>query len=636
MPVLTLENIHLSIGETPLFDNIQLNIQPRDKIALVGRNGAGKSTLLRIMAGLELPDAGSIKSEHKIALLNQSLPTQDNQTTFEYVSSGLQDIGKLLQHYHHLTHDTPAEQQDDAWLSQLQHVQQDIDAQNGWDIQHRIEKIMTELDLPEDKLLKELSGGWRRRLDLAKTLINEPDLLLLDEPTNHLDIAAIRWLETYLLSYPKAIVFITHDRALLKNLANHIIEIDRGQLYNYTCDYSTYLQRKAKREEDEETALKKLDQKLSEEEAWLRQGVKARRKRNQGRLRDLISLRDTRQSYQGQQQKPTFEANQVARSNKIVLEADKISFAYPDQPPIIKDFSFVLQRKEKIAIIGPNGSGKTTLINLLMGLLPLSAGKLHHSPNNQIAYFDQKRDTLRPECSLIDNVTEGDDFIEINGKRKHIVGYLGDFLFSPKKAHAKARSLSGGEQNRLLLAKLFAKPANILILDEPTNDLDLESLELLESLLLEYTGTVLIISHDREFIDNVATHYIAYKQDGQLETGVGGYSDWRQRETHLEKKEAIGTPVETKMNENKPPVQASQPVLKSAQTKKLNYNEQRELKALPLKIEQLESELEILQKTMQQSDFYQKSQNEIKPIHDKFNEIQSTLEQYYARWEELE
>lgn len=640
MPVLTLENIHLSIGDTPLFDGIDLNIQSRDKIALVGRNGAGKSTLLRIMAQLESPDSGIIKSENQVALLNQNLPTQDNQTTFEYVSAGLQNIGQLLQRYHHLTHDTPNEKQDEVWLNQLQNVQQDIDAQNGWDIQHRIEKIMTELSLPEDKLIKELSGGWRRRLDLAKTLINEPDLLLLDEPTNHLDIEAIRWLETYLLSYPKAIVFITHDRALLRNLANHIVEIDRGQLYNYTCDYNTYLQRKAKREDDEQTALKKLDQKLSEEEAWLRQGVKARRKRNQGRLRDLMSLRETRQSYLGLQDKPSFEANQVARSNKIVLEADSISFAYPNQPPMIKDFSFVLQRQEKVAIIGPNGSGKTTLINLLMGILSPSSGKLHHSPSNQIAYFDQKRDTLQPEHSLIDNVTEGDDFIEINGKRKHIVGYLGDFLFSPKKAHAKAGSLSGGEQNRLLLAKLFAKPANILILDEPTNDLDLESLELLESLLLEYTGTVLIISHDREFIDNVATHYIAYDQDGRLETGVGGYSDWHRREMQLQQDKTELTAIDSQQRLKQPKEKASsakaQPAATSVAPKKLSYHEQRELKALPLQIEQLELDIAALHEIMQQVDFYQKSQEEIKAIHEQVSDMQSTLEKYYARWESLE
>jgi len=634
MPVLTLEDIHLSIGDTPLLDGIHLNIQPRDKIALVGRNGAGKSTLLRIMAQSESPDSGTIKSDHKTALLNQSLPAQDEQTVFDFVSSGLYNIGTLLQTYHHLTHDTQAAQQDKAWLNQLQNLQQEIDAKNGWDIQHRIDKIITELNLPADKQLKTLSGGWRRRVDLAKTLINEPDLLLLDEPTNHLDIEAIRWLEDYLVSYPKAIVFITHDRALLKNLANHIVEIDRGQLYSYTCNYCTYLQRKAKREEDENTALKKLDQKLSEEEAWLRQGVKARRKRNQGRLRDLISLRETRQAHQGQQKKPTFEANQVGRSNKVILEAESISFAYENQPTIIKDFSLVLQRKEKVAIIGPNGAGKTTLINLLIGKLPPSTGKIHHSPTNQVAYFDQKRETLNPESSLVDNVAEGDDFVEINGTRKHIVGYLGDFLFSPKKARAKARSLSGGEQNRLLLAKLFAKPANILVLDEPTNDLDLESLELLESLLLEYAGTVLIISHDREFIDNVATHYIAYDQNGRLNVGVGGYSDWHQREQHLQKNNAeknisLDKP---KAASKKVPVQPSS----SAKPKKLSYNEQRELESLPRQIEQLEAEIENLHTIMQQPDFYQRPPSEMKATHEQVAKAQEQLEHCYARWEALE
>lgn len=628
MPVLTLEDISLSIGETPLLDNIRLVIQAKDKIALVGRNGTGKSTLLKIMAQIEKADGGLVKSgNHKIALLGQDLPPSSDMSTFDFVSQGLQDLGNLLREYHHLTNDTPKAEQNADWLNQLHHLQQQIEVQQGWDIQHRIEKIMSELNLPQNQSVQALSGGWRRRLDLAKTLITEPDLLLLDEPTNHLDIDAIKWLEKTLTTYPKAVVFITHDRAMMQNIANYIIELDRGQLHTYQCDYETYLNRKSKREEDELTALKKFDQKLSEEEAWLRQGVKARRKRNQGRLRDLERLRKERKDYQEQINKPQFSSNIVSDSNKIIIEAENVQFGYDLNAPIIKDFTFYLQKGEKVAIIGQNGQGKTTLIKCLMGELPLQAGRLHHSPKNQIAYFDQKREALDLDASLIDNIAMGDDFVEINGKRQHIIGYLGDFLFSPKQCRRKARSLSGGEQNRLLLAKLFSQSANILVLDEPTNDLDLESLELLESVLLAYSGTLLIISHDRAFIDNIATHYIAFDGQGHIDSGVGGYSDWQNRQKYLQTQQEK-KPTEKKINKS--------PQQKPTKSNKLNYNEKRELEQIPQLIAQVESKISILHNEMQDPKFYQQSKDVVKQTNEKLATLQSELENYYERWEDLE
>lgn len=628
MSILSLEDISLSLGDHPLLDKISFKVEAKNKIALVGRNGQGKSTLLRIMAQQESFDDGLIKAgPSQIALLKQELPTQLDITTYDYVSQGLQNLGELLTKYHHLTHDTPKDAQDDDWLEMLHTLQKDIEHQNGWDLQNRIEKIMTQLDIPANKKIRELSGGWRRRLDLAKTLILEPDLLLLDEPTNHLDIEAIEWLEKTLILYPKSLIFITHDRRMMGNIADSIIELDRGQLYHYQCDYETYLKRKAKREADEQVALKKFDDKLSQEEAWLRQGVKARRKRNQGRLRDLERLREERKAYREQLKRPGFKSNVVSDSRKTIITAENISFQYPNHLPIIDDFSFYLQKGEKVAIIGKNGQGKTTLIKVLLGLLPLQSGKLHHSPTNQVAYFDQKRENLKPDATLIDNVAMGDDFVEINGKRQHIIGYLGEFLFSPKQCQQKASQLSGGEQNRLLLAQLFSKPANILVLDEPTNDLDLESLELLESLLLSYQGTILLISHDRAFVDNVATRYVAFDFKGRLEVGVGGFSDWQDR--HKQLQEQAQQAVQ--------PKKAKPAAVKKAPSKnKLSYKEQRECDSLPQIIAQLEAKIEALQQEMLAPDFYQKPQSEVKAVNDALAQYQQELEHSFERWSLLE
>jgi len=534
MTILNIENISLSLGPFPLLDKVNLTIENKDKIALIGHNGAGKSTFLKIIAGIDAPDAGTIKKAAHIdvAFLSQDLLPANNQTVFEVVASGLSDIGSLLQNYHHLSLQSEIRYADPHWLKEMEQVQHQIEEKNGWQLQQRIEKIITELDLPADALMSSLSGGWRRRIGIAQVLVREPDLLLLDEPTNHLDIDTIQWLEKLLINYPKALLFITHDRALLRKVANSIIELDRGQLTQYPADYNTYLERKAKALAEEQIHHALFDKKLAQEETWIRQGIKARRTRNEGRVRALEELRRVRAQRRVQRGNPSFSIQELKSVGKMAIDADNISFHYTNSDKniaLINNFSLTIQKGDKVALIGPNGVGKSTLIHLLIGQLTPQQGTIKSSPTNQLAFFDQNRAQIDPNKTVIANVAQGDDFIDIPSttpgmpaKRKHVISYLSDFLFTPDKCQALAKTLSGGECNRLLLARLFSKPANILVLDEPTNDLDIESLELLESLLLNYSGTVIIISHDREFIDNIATYCIAFEGNGVLKTYVGG------------------------------------------------------------------------------------------------------------------
>lgn len=528
MAIVSLKKVSYSVGQFPLLDGVDLEIQPKERVALIGRNGEGKSTLLKIIAQELTPEAGEVipAPSVRISRLEQTLPLADQKTVYEAVASGLSDLTDLLLQYHHLIHE---KQQDDLWLNQLNTLQQQIEHLDGWQFHQRIERVIQALNLPADQKLSELSGGWRRRVALGAVLVQEPDVLILDEPTNHLDLSTIQWLEKMLLNYPKTILFITHDRALLRALATRIVELDRGKLTSFPGDYEIYLERKAKNLQEEERQNALFDKKLSEEEQWLRQGIKARRTRNEGRVRALKALRDIRQQRREIKQKPKFEAQDPVLSGKTVIQAEGISFGYDSKHPMIQNFSLTIQRGDKIAIVGPNGSGKTTLLKLLIGLLKPDQGFVKQSPTNQITMFDQNREQMNPDLTVMANVAEGDDFIEIQGKKKHVIGYLGDFLFSPHKCRGLAKTLSGGEQNRLLLAKLFSKPANILVLDEPTNDLDIESLDVLENLLLNYAGTVLVISHDREFIDNIATHCIWINEHGKIEMNVGGYSDWLTR-----------------------------------------------------------------------------------------------------------
>jgi ATP-binding cassette subfamily F protein uup len=613
MPVIHINQLEYSITHVPLLDKVNLTIEPGERVALIGRNGEGKSTFLKIIAGLIKPTRGSIdKQSHiDIAMLSQTLLPANEQTVYEAVAMGLSDIGKVLNEYHQVLEQMSTGDDHEAAFKRMDILQQQIEKANGWLLQQRIERVISELDLPTDALMSTLSGGWRRRVAIAQVLVREPDLLLLDEPTNHLDVATIQWLEEVLLNYPKAILFITHDRALLRKMATRIIELDRGHLTSYPNNYTMYLELKEKALEDEQRQNALFDKKLSQEEVWIRQGVKARRTRNEGRVRNLEALRAERAKRREQSKNPAFTLNTTSGQSKVIIKAENISFAYSADKPIIKPFSITIQKGDKIALIGPNGAGKTTLINILMGNLQPNTGTVSQSSHNQIAFYDQHRLQIDPEKTLIENVVEGSDTIELDGARKHVISYLNDFLFSPEKARSLAKGLSGGECNRLLLAKIFAKPANLLVLDEPTNDLDVESLEVLETLLQNYSGTAIIISHDREFIDNIATHCIAFKGDGSLKTFVGGYSDWLWQSGQ----------------ENAVPVKKTQSVQKPLKNNDAN---KRELNALLIKINKLEKQIADLNEKMTDSKFY---------TDDNFKQLanlQAQLEQDYTRWQELD
>lgn len=628
MNILNVNNISLSLGPFSLLDNVCLQIDAKDKMALIGRNGEGKSTFLKIIAGIDAADSGFIKKEAHIdvALLSQALPAPLPRTVFEVVAEGLSDIGALLHHYHQLTLQSEARYSDSAWLKEIEILQHKIEAKNGWEFQQRIEKIITELALPSEALMSSLSGGWRRRVGIAQVLVRQPDLLLLDEPTNHLDISTIEWLEKLLINYPKAILLITHDRALLRKIATRILELDRGHLTSYPADYNTYLRRKTKALEEELIHNALFDKKLAQEEAWIRQGIKARRTRNEGRVRALEALRRVRAQRREHSIHPTFSLNELQSTGKIAFEASNISYRYDPNKPLIEPFSVAIQKGDKIALIGPNGIGKSTLVQLLIGQLEPQSGQIKSSPTNQIAFFDQNRDQIDPNKTVIENVVEGDDFIDVQGKRKHIISYLSDFLFSPHKCQALANTLSGGECNRLMLAKLFSKPANVLVLDEPTNDLDIESLELLETLLLNYSGTVILISHDREFIDNIATSCIAFEGKGILKHYVGGYSDWQDY-----KNKAPATQPSFSKKQPKTAIQKS-----LASKTRLSYHEQREYDELPEKIMKLEEEIHGLEIKLGDPAFYHQDSPLIKATADQLENAKLALSRLYVRWEELE
>lgn len=626
MALLTLKNIYYSIGQFPLLDYVNFEINPRERIALIGRNGEGKSTLLKIISQQLLPDSGEVQklAPIRVARLAQELPAAEGVTIYEAVAAGLQELSDLLIQYHHLSHQTDGH--DEAWMNQLHQTQEKIDTLGGWDLQLKVDKTLQALSLPADTLLSSLSGGWLRRVALAQALVQEPDILLLDEPTNHLDLAAIRWLEEWLLNYPKTVLFITHDRMLLRKIATKIVELDRGKLTVFPPDYDEYLSRKAQLLIEEERHNALFDKKLSEEEQWIRQGVKARRTRNEGRVRALEALRAARQQRRVLKDKPSFETNDPNTAGKTVIQAKNITFGYDHNTPLIKDFNFTIQRGDKIAIVGPNGAGKTTLLKILLGEIEADSGTIKHSPTNQIAFFDQHRAQLDPEQSVMDNVAQGDDHIDVQGKRKHVISYLGDFLFSPNKCRMKANTLSGGEQNRLMLAKLFAKTANVLVLDEPTNDLDIDSLDVLENLLLNYAGTVIIISHDREFINNIATHCIVF-EPGKVTIHVGGLNESPVITEKSEKSE--------KSNKSNKPNKTDK---QSEKNKKpaLSYKEQQSLAAYPLLIEKLETDIKQLEDKICSPEFHDLPKEKIQGHYQELEALKTQLAQNYSDWEALE
>lgn len=623
MPLVTLQDIFLSYGQPPLIDHINLVIEPGERVCLIGRNGAGKSTLLKILTGQVIADDGVLKRAAgvKIAQLEQSVPHDAVGSVFDVIAEGLGAEGKLAARYHHLILELSANPTDKV-MRELEECQAELERVDGWDINQRVEAIVTKMDLNPDVDISSLSGGYKRRVLLARALVCKPDLLLLDEPTNHLDIDAIKWVEQFLLKWEGALLFISHDRRFMDNLATRFIEIDRGKIAEFNCNYSTYIQRKKEMLEIEDKHNALFDKRLSQEEVWIRQGIKARRTRNEGRVRALESMRREYADRRKQQGTAKMDIQQAQKSGKIVAEAENINFAFNDGEQVVKSFSTLIQRGDKVGLIGRNGVGKTTLLKLLLGQLEPQTGTVKTGTNLDIAYFDQYRSALDESKTVQDNVSGGRDMLEIGGKSRHVISYLQDFLFSPDRCRQPVSALSGGERNRLLLAKLFTRPSNILVLDEPTNDLDIDTLDLLEELLIDYKGTILLVSHDRAFLNNVVTSTLVFEGDAVINQYIGGYDDWlRQRK------------VETASNEKAAAKTQEKP---SASAKKRSYKIQRELDMLPAEIERLETEIGEISEQMNQADFYQAERSVTAAVEKNLGDLQQQLNHCYQRWEELE
>ena len=640
MTLLKLSDVSLAFGAMPLLDKVSWQIARGERVCIIGRNGTGKSSMLRLIKGEQKPDDGSVwrAPALKIGELPQELPVADERTVFDVVAAGLDGVGELLAQYHHLSQNI----HNDEDLDKLMHVQHELEARDGWRLQQVVDSTLSRLQLPADKTLAELSGGWRRRVLLAQALVSEPDLLLLDEPTNHLDIGAIAWLEEALSGFGGAVLFITHDRSFLQNLANRILELDRGGLIDWNGDYASFLVHKEAALSAEETANALFDKRLAQEEVWIRQGIKARRTRNEGRVRALKELRVERGERRERQGKANIQIDTAEKSGKQVMLLENVSFSHPNGPMLVKDFSMVLQRQDRIGLLGANGTGKTTLLKLMLGDLQPTSGKVESGTKLEVAYFDQMRHQLDLEKTVIENLAEGRDFIEIDGQNRHVLSYLGDFLFSPQRARTPVKALSGGERARLLLAKLFSKPANLLVLDEPTNDLDVETLELLEEVLCNYKGTVLMVSHDRAFLDNVVTSTLVFEGGGKVQEYVGGYEDWIRQggspkllgvtESKGGKSELNSAVVE-KAADVAAPVAAA-PVETSK--KKLSYKLQRELEALPGQIDVIEKAMAKLQEEVASENFYQRPIGETSEVLAKLEKLQGELDVLVERWAELE
>ena len=625
MSLLRFEDIRLDFGEQVILRDAEFSIEPGERVCLIGRNGAGKSTTLKLIMGEIEPDQGEIipKAGMIVSQLRQNLPDAMEKPVREVILSGLHEIDALLQQYKEMS----SQDLDKYGLARLEALHAKIDAQDGWHIDQRVEATMSDLNLPTDKKMSELSGGWRRRVALARALVQNPDLLLLDEPTNHLDIATIKWLEDRIYSYPGAVLFITHDRAFLQRLATRIVEIDRGKLTSWPGDYSNFLRRKEKALEDEATANARFDKKLGQEEVWVRQGIKARRTRNEGRVRSLEKMREEFADRIKQDDKARIHIEEAEQSGRKVIRAKNISYSYGDEK-VIQDFSIKIMRGDRIGLIGNNGVGKTTLLRLLLGQLEPQSGTIKHGTNLEVGYFDQLRQTLDLEKSVAYNVGEGRTYITLNGKERHIIGYLKGFLFTPKRSGMPVKALSGGERNRVILAKLFTRPANLLVLDEPTNDLDIETLEVLEKKLCDYSGTLIVVSHDREFLDNVVTSTVVFEDDGRAREYVGGYSDWVRHGHQLAETENIAVAAarkreaaERRKNKNKT---------------KLSYKDQRELDQLPGEIEKLESSVAALQTQVATPDFYSQGNDNVQKVLRQLSSAETLLEQRVERWSELE
>lgn len=624
MPILQLRDVSLGFGGAPILAGINLAIESGERICLVGRNGAGKSTLFKVLAGQLAAEDGNIQRKQglRVALLDQQLhETGHSDTVFDIIAGGLPDSGPLLQRFHQLSQqltDSASSQQ----LAELEAVQHQLEASGGWSTQQRVNNMISRFSLDAGSPFNTLSGGQKRRALLARALVTEPDLLLLDEPTNHLDITSIEWLEQFLLGYRGTLMFVSHDRQFVQRMATRIVDLDRGQLTDWPGDYHKYVAGKETWLENESKQAAAFDRKLAKEEIWIRQGIKARRTRNEGRVRALKKMREQQQLRRKKAGSARFHELEQTHSGKLVIEADNISLGF-DARPVVANFSTTILRGDKIGIIGANGCGKSTLLKLLLGELQPDTGSIRLGSNLAVAYFDQMRSQLDGNKSVIDNLADGREKITINGRERHVISYLQDFLFSPERTRTPVSALSGGEANRLLLARLFSKPANLLVMDEPTNDLDVDTLELLEALLVDYQGTLLLVSHDRTFIDNVVTSTLVFEKGGTVQAYVGGYQDWlRQRATEAD--------TGTKSRPGKTAALSEPP------QKKLGYKEQRELDALPEHIETLEQQQNALHEKLSDPLFYQNNSGEAGNLKKQLAELESELETAYLRWQSLE
>ncbi|UQV20304.1 ABC transporter ATP-binding protein [Vibrio sp. J383] len=632
MALLTIHNGQLAFGDHPLLDGADFALQENERVCLVGRNGAGKSTLMKILSGNIIMDDGKMQITQDVVVsrLEQDPPRNEQGSVYEYVSGGLAEIGELLKEYHNLL-DVIAEDPSEKNLNRLTRVQEKLDHANAWRFEDRVSNVLAALKLTANTKLTELSGGWQRKAALARALVCDPDVLLLDEPTNHLDVATIEWLEAFLKDFRGSIIFISHDRAFIKSMATRIVDLDRGKLSSFPGDYDNYLLEKEEALRVEEMQNAEFDKKLAQEEVWIRQGIKARRTRNEGRVRALKKLREERQDRREVQGKANIQIDTSARSGKIVFEAENLNFAFEGKE-IVTDFSFNIMRGDRIALIGPNGCGKSTVLKLLLDQLKPDSGRLHCGTKLEVAYFDQYREILDPEKSVIDNLADGKQEVTVGGRERHALSYLQDFLFSPKRARTPVKALSGGEKNRLLLARIFLKSNNLLILDEPTNDLDIETLELLEDLLANYEGTLLLVSHDRQFVDNTVMTSWIFEGNGVVEEFVGGYHDAQKQRAQALEYRQVEKPAKTeKVVEETPKTAAVK-----AKPKKLSYKLQRELEALPMRLEELETQIETLQEEVNDPSFFSKSVEQTQPVLDKLSAVEQELEVAFERWEELE
>ncbi|MEZ9600812.1 ABC transporter ATP-binding protein [Vibrio sp. 10N.286.46.A8] len=632
MALLTIHNGQLAFGDHPLLDRADFALQENERVCLVGRNGAGKSTLMKILSGNIIMDDGKMQITQDVVVsrLEQDPPRNEEGTVYDYVAGGLAEIGQQLKIYHDLL-DLIGTDPSEKNLNRLTRVQEQLDHANAWRFEDRVSNVMAALKLTAETKLTDLSGGWQRKAALARALVCDPDVLLLDEPTNHLDVATIEWLEGFLKDFRGSIIFISHDRAFIKSMATRIVDLDRGKLSSFPGDYENYLLEKEEALRVEEMQNAEFDKKLAQEEVWIRQGIKARRTRNEGRVRALKKLREERINRREVQGKAVIQIDDGQRSGKIVFEAENLNFGFEGKE-IVKDFSFNIMRGDRIALIGPNGCGKSTVLKLLLDQLKPDSGRLHCGTKLEVAYFDQYREILDPEKSVIDNLADGKQEVTVGGRERHALSYLQDFLFSPKRARTPVKALSGGEKNRLLLARIFLKSNNLLILDEPTNDLDIETLELLEDLLANYQGTLLLVSHDRQFVDNTVMTSWIFEGNGVVEEFVGGYHDaQQQRKQAIEYRQVEKPSKPEKVVEETP---KTAPV--KAKAKKLSYKLQRELEALPLRLEELETQIETLQEEVNDPSFFSKSVEQTQPVLDKLSAAEQELEVAFERWEELE